>query len=148
MKIAVAIVDGTSISQHFARSTCLLIYEILERRISRVERREGTWESHQPSSGECDGAAMKVDMDQQYHAMVVALAGCRAVICRGMGWRAAQELVRGGINPLVIEGDMTPDEAVQQYLDETLVPAPGFCRHCECIAPPEPYEGERTYDKS
>ena len=60
--------------------------------------------------------------------MIAALEDCRVIVCRGMGWHAAAALVRRGINPLVISGDMSPREAAEQYLAGTLKPASGFCR--------------------
>ena len=61
--------------------------------------------------------------------MVDAIQDCQVVLCRGMGWRAAQELVRRGINPLVIQDELTPRQAVQKYLAGELTPAQGFCRN-------------------
>ena len=70
------------------------------------------------------------------HGEVIALIqDCRAVLCRGMGWRIAEELVRRGINPLVIAGDLSPRAAVEHYLAGTLKAAPGFCRRQKTSAP-------------
>ena len=63
------------------------------------------------------------------HADIVeALRGCDVLLCQGMGWRAAEELQRSGIEPIVFSGEMTPEEAVAGYLSGSLKATGTFCR--------------------
>jgi predicted Fe-Mo cluster-binding NifX family protein len=128
MKLAVASTDGVSIAEHFGRSKYFLVFEIDHDRVLSVDSRTGAFRANNPRCCEvkdADGNSVRPD----YSDMVDALAGCQAVLCRGMGWQAAEALVRGGINPLVIQGELSPHEAVQQYIDGKLIPATGFCRN-------------------
>lgn len=128
MKVAVASSDGRSISDHFGRATCFLVYEIDAGEIRGVETRACSC----PTCSEHVCEIMRVgDGSRQlgdYREMVSTLSGCHLVLCRGMGWYAAQMLVRNGINPQVIRGELTPREAVEDYLTGRLTPAAGFCR--------------------
>ena len=65
-----------------------------------------------------------------YNAPIVeALRDCAAVLCYGMGWRAAEALTREGIEPYVLSAKSTPEEAVGLLLDGKLQAAgENFCR--------------------
>ena len=80
------------------------------------------------ADGDCEAHHAYHNRVHDYGQMIAALEDCRVVLCRGMGWHAATALVRRGINPLVITGDMSPREAAEQYIAGTLQPASGFCR--------------------
>lgn len=126
MKIAVASNDGMSISSHFGRSACWLVFEALEGQIVGVETRSNHHTAH--ARGECDGAHDR-NLAHGHEAIVAALGDCEAVLCAGMGWRAAEELTRNRITPFVVERDASPEEAVRRYLAGELPRADeGFCR--------------------
>ena len=57
-----------------------------------------------------------------------ALQDCQALLCRGMGGRAATELQANGIRPVVFVDDLSPEEAVAGLLAGTLKAASTFCR--------------------
>jgi len=48
------------------------------------------------------------------------LSGAQAVICGGIGQGAADSLAANGIEPLVVSGARSIDEAVNQYLAGSL----------------------------
>jgi predicted Fe-Mo cluster-binding NifX family protein len=52
---------------------------------------------------------------------VELLAGCRAVICGGIGTGAANALAAHGVESLVVADRLTVEAAVAQYLAGTLV---------------------------
>lgn len=126
MKIAVASNDGVSVSEHFGRTNRFVVYEVADRTIVGEELRNGI--RLPDGMGICESRRGLNQATIDYSAIVAALDDCQVILCRGMGWRAASALVRGGLNPLVIQGDVSPREAVQQYLSGTLQPASGFCR--------------------
>lgn len=126
MKIAVASNDGVSVSEHFGRTNRFVVFEVEDNMIIDEEQRNGI---RLPDAlGMCESRRGLNRASIDYSTILAALHDCQVVLCRGMGWRAASALVRGGLNPLVIKGEVSPHEAVQQYLSGTLQPASGFCR--------------------
>ncbi len=127
MKIAVASADGVSISQHFGRSRCFIVFEIADGKIAGREVRDNTYTAH--AKGECKDGKHHHDQPHSHATIVAALHDCAVVLCGGMGWRAADELRANGIQALVIGRPTMPEHAVQGFLDGELKPASGFC-HC------------------
>jgi predicted Fe-Mo cluster-binding NifX family protein len=126
MKIAVASNDGVSVSEHFGRTNRFVVFEVENSTIVQEEHRNGI---HLPDAlGICESQRGLNRATIDYSAIIATLDDCQVILCRGMGWRAASALVRGGLNPLVIKGEVSPRQAVQQYLSGTLQPASGFCR--------------------
>ena len=127
MKIAVASSDGASVSSHFGRSTCFIVYDVADQKIAGHQVRQNTYTAF--AKGECHGhASGHRDLPHSHADIVAALRDCDVLLCQGMGWRAADELQRGGIQPVVFAGEMTPEEAVQGYLSGSLKAGGGFCR--------------------
>ena len=126
MKVAIASSDGESISEHFGRSDCFIIFHIESGQVTRTEICRGSFEPQHENC--CETVLLSSGVERNYYPIIEALEGCQAVICRGMGSQAARELVRNGINPLVIQGDLSPEAAIKDYLAGTLKPARGFCR--------------------
>jgi predicted Fe-Mo cluster-binding NifX family protein len=102
--IAIATTDGVSVCDHLARSASFLVFEIEDGRIiSRNVRARGT------------------DACGNHRSFVELLAGCRAVICGGIGTGAANALAAHGVDSIVLAGAMTVDAALAQYLSGTLI---------------------------
>ena len=125
MRVAVASEDGASISHHFGRSRCFLVFEVQDKQTVGRSVRDNTFTAH--ARGECQEG-------QPHHhhhghgAIVEALRDCEAVLCYGMGWRAAEELKQNGIQAFVLPSEMSPEDAVKAYLAGNLGAAGGFCR--------------------
>lgn len=126
MKVAVASIDGVSISHHFGRSQCFIIFDVEGEKFGEPTVRPNSYTAH--AKGECDGEADHGDQPHSHVSIVAALKDCSAVLCYGMGWRAAEDLHRNGIQPFVIDGEVTPKEAVQQFVAGNLKTASGFCK--------------------
>ena len=125
MKIAVASSDGVSISRHFGRSRCFIVFQTSEGKITDQEVRDNTYTAH------TKGQHTQVhdhDTPHSHADIVSALRDCQAVISYGMGRRAAEELKASGIQPLIIGRKATSEEAVQAFLEGKLNPLRGFCR--------------------
>ena len=127
MKIAVASSDGTHISPHFGRSSHFLVFDVEDGKISGKEVRSNTFTAH--ARGECAGGHHH-DHGAHSHASIVgALSDCHAVLCYGMGWRAAEALAHEGIQSFVLGEECTPEKAVTLFLDGKLASASqGFCQ--------------------
>jgi predicted Fe-Mo cluster-binding NifX family protein len=102
-RIAIATSDGISVCAHLARSTAFLILEIQDGAVT-----SGTFRSR--SADTCGNHASFVDL----------LSGANAVICGGIGDGAANALTAHGIEPLVIGGPHSIDEAVSGFLAGSL----------------------------
>ena len=124
MKIAVACDEQGGMSQHFGRSAAFRIFSIEEGKVVAVEDRPNDFTAH--ARGECEGEHHH-DQPHSHASIVGALSGCDRVLCRGMGWRAANDLAAGGITPVVVRDDVTPERAVELYLAGALPEGTEFC---------------------
>lgn len=125
MKIAVASSDGVSISRHFGRSGCFLVFEVQDGVIRGKEVRDNTYTAH--AQGECQENESH-EHDHSHADVLSALHDCEAVLCLGMGWRAAQDLEANGIRPYLLPNDCTPEAAVLLMITGKLQSGGGFCR--------------------
>jgi len=128
MKIAVASVDGVNISPHFGRSACFIVYENEDGKIKSREVRDNTYTPH--AKGECKDGEHHEHSNGEHHGhgeIINALHDCDAVLCFGMGRRAAEDLQANGIMPFIVTEEMPADEAVKAYLDGKLKPGQDFC---------------------
>jgi predicted Fe-Mo cluster-binding NifX family protein len=127
MRIAIPTNDGSTISQHFGRSAAFLTFDIENGEIKdRGLRPNGMEHTHE--QGQCSAAG--AGHEQHSHAgIVTTLAGCDAVICAGMGWKAAEALESAGIECITTPQAGRAEDAVRAYLGGTLqTGGPGFCR--------------------
>lgn len=125
MRIAVPTDDGVSIAEHFGRCAAFLVFEIGNGQItSRQTRSNQAHECHGGAGGEAH------DCGAQGHGGIVSRIGdCQAVVCGGMGQRAAEALRAGGILPVIAQPGGPAEVAVLAYAAGTLKPASGsFCR--------------------
>lgn len=118
MRVAVASQDGESISAHFGRCACFIIFDAEDGRVVRIELRKNTHTSH--GAGNCHTAGH--GQPHSHTAVVQALHDCQAALCYGMGWRAANDLMQNGIQPVIIDSKRSPEEAVTLYAQGKLAP--------------------------
>lgn len=124
--IAVASSDGVSISRHFGRSACFIVFGVEDSKIVSKQVRDNTYTAF--AKGECHQAG-HADQPHSHSAIVAALRDCEAVLSYGMGWRAAEELRANGINVCVLDRECSPDAAVALFVEGKLRPADSqFCR--------------------
>ena len=125
MKIAVASSDGKSVSQHFGRSRCFIVFEADEGKITGREVRDNRYTAH--ARGECGDGERDHSQAHSHADIVQALHDCKIILCGGMGWRAAEELKANGVEPLVMDPGSTPEQAVADFLAGRLKGGPSFC---------------------
>ena len=127
MKVAVASMDGVTISHHFGRSECFIVFDVEGEEIGESTVRPNKYTAH--ALGQCHDEHGHHDQPHSHSSIVAALQDCDAVLCYGMGWRAAEDLNNNGIKAFVLEGEVAPAEAVKQFVTGELKPASNFCRH-------------------
>ncbi len=127
MKIAVASNDGTNISHHFGRSECFIVFEVENGQVKSREVKQNTFTAH--ALGECNGEHAHHEEHHSHAGIVAALQECDAVLCYGMGFRAAQDLQANGIKAYILESEYTPEEAVSAFIRGDVKKSGGFC-HC------------------
>jgi predicted Fe-Mo cluster-binding NifX family protein len=120
MRVAVASENSETISDHFGRCAGFIIFDGEDGKALRKELRENTFTAH--SQGNCHGGE-RHDQPHSHASLVEALQDCQAVICYGMGWRAADELRRNGIEPVMAGVRCSPEEAVALFVQGKLLPA-------------------------
>jgi predicted Fe-Mo cluster-binding NifX family protein len=130
-KIATPSDDGVNIAGHFGRCGKFIVFTTDADSIVETEFRENGVTAH--ALGECSGEGHEHGHDHEHghnHEGVVGLlSDCEVVLCLGMGWRAAEALKQGGIEPFVTDGSLTARESVDAYLKGTLpTSSTSFCR--------------------
>jgi predicted Fe-Mo cluster-binding NifX family protein len=126
-KVAVPSDDGIFIAAHFGRSASFLVFETEDGQVVRKEVRANVQGGGNP--GECHGAEEHDHAHGHNHAtMGETLEDCEAILCLGMGFRAAEALKAFGIEPLMVETQLPAQEAVEAYLAGSLPTGKGFCR--------------------
>jgi predicted Fe-Mo cluster-binding NifX family protein len=109
MKIAVATVDGASVSQHFGQSRGFIVFEMDGQQIKARELRSGDSTPH--NDGVCHGEAPKQG------GMAGMLSGCDVLICGGMGAGAANAVEQMGIRAVIVPGVPSAEQAVALFVE-------------------------------
>ena len=126
MKIAVATIDGISLSQHFGQSKGFVVFDVEGSTVRSREFRTSDDTPH--NQGVCNHEA---DKSPEVHVRVGIfglLSDCGVVLCGGMGAGAAQSMLANGIKPVMMPGAHSADDAVADYINGN-IPATqsGFC---------------------
>jgi predicted Fe-Mo cluster-binding NifX family protein len=120
MKICMPVLDdkGTDsiVYGHFGSAPFFALFDTETNEISIVNNSLGEHEH-----GQC----MPVD--------AIKKTGAEAVLCKGMGMRAANMLIQAGITPFMVEAG-TVAEAIVQYKanNVTTLDANNACQHHDC----------------
>ena len=61
-------------------------------------------------------------------SVIAAMHDCQVMLCGGMGFRAAQDLQANGIQAIMVDATLTPDQAVADMVAGKLKPGQAFCR--------------------
>jgi predicted Fe-Mo cluster-binding NifX family protein len=103
LTFAIATSDGVSVCDHLARSAAFVILEVENGAVvSRSER------------------ARVADQCGNHHTFMDLAAGCRAVICGGVGQGAVNALAANGVETIVLAGKMSIEDAAAGYVAGTL----------------------------
>lgn len=126
-KIAAVTDDGTSISAHFGRAAYFLVATVEDGRIVESEMRpkeprrhesghghdSDHHHSHEAGGGHWHGAGP--DAQAHHRRMAESIQDCEALLSRGMGHGAYQDLEAHGIRPVLT--DIAPiEQAVAEYI--------------------------------
>ncbi len=126
MKIAVPSVDGKTISEHFGRSSWFIVFDAEDGKVLGREMRSNTFTPH--ALGECNGDKVHQEGRHSHAVVVSALSDCSYVLCRGIGWRAVQDLKSKGIEAFVLDRDYLPHDAVALFLEGRINSTGESCR--------------------
>jgi len=141
MKIAVASADGERLSEHFGRSACFVVFTVTDGQITDTEVRANTARHHHGGDttaeaphdhGACHGHGEEHGHGEDHaphsHAGLLAvLKDCDAVICGGMGPRAAVDLRQHGLQPVIAAEPLSAREAAAAFLAGTLKTSRATC---------------------
>ncbi len=105
MLIAIALDTEGNISQHFRATAAFAICEPAHGGMQLVETRTAAPHEHHDEH-----------VHHDHQEVTALLADCVALICGGMGGRAAQDLLRHGIDPVVtLDCTLTPLDAALRF---------------------------------
>ena len=113
MKVAVASMDGISISPHFGRSSCFIVFDVENGKIKDKQIRDNTYTPF--AKGNCHGEE-HAHQPHSHSAIVEALRDCETVLAYGMGWRVAEDLEINGIKSFILDKECSPEQAVSLFL--------------------------------
>jgi predicted Fe-Mo cluster-binding NifX family protein len=126
MKIAVPSIDGKTISEHFGRSSWFIVFETEDGKVRGREIRSNMFTPH--ALGQCSGDNGHHGGNHSHSAVVSALSDCKYLLCRGIGWRAVQDMKSKGIEPFILDRAYLPHEAVTLFLEGKLSSTGEGCR--------------------
>lgn len=113
MKIAIPSDDGIHMAEHFGRAKYFVVYESDGDKVGSKEVRGNAHSWHHTGNHDADGCNGHGGDHQE---LVDALYDCNVIICHGIGRKALEVLVRKGIEPLLTNDDLTPEQAANAYL--------------------------------
>jgi predicted Fe-Mo cluster-binding NifX family protein len=133
VKIGIVSDDGKTIAGHLGRARGFIIYEVENGAVTKKSYLDNTFTGH---TGHRHGEGHTDDCGGEHHGehhghgpVLQALAGCDAVISRGMGRRIYADLNAAGISAYVVD-ETDADRALELYLKEALVDRPDkSCDH-------------------
>jgi predicted Fe-Mo cluster-binding NifX family protein len=126
MKIAVATIDGISLSQHFGQSRGFVVFDVEGSTVRNREFRTNNDTPH--NQGVCHHDAGNPQAAEGTVSIFDLLSDCGIVLCGGMGAGAANAMQANGIKPVMIPGAQSADDAVAAYLSGNIPATPaGFC---------------------
>lgn len=126
MKIAAITDDGKTISQHFGRAPYYLVATVEDGTIVNREMRDKL--SHAQLGGDEHDAHQQegqrhgygLEADNRHGRMAEAITDCEALLCRGMGMGAYENMKGRNIRPVVTDiSDI--DEAMLAYAKGQIV---------------------------
>ena len=123
MKVAVATIDGASVSQHFGQSKGFLVFEVQGHSIGTPEFRTNHHTPHAQGLCNHSGEHQHGHGSHSHANILELLHDCKVVLCGGMGAGAVNALRSNGIEPLLLTGQCSPEEAVASYLNGRTLPA-------------------------
>lgn len=124
MKIAVASVDGTSISQHFGHSAGFIVFDVQDATILSSEWRTANATPH--DSGVCQHGGGQPAPGGPFSL----IRDCSLVVCGGIGGGAAGALQQNGFQPVILPVTGAAQDVLARYLRGELV-ASGSAT-CQC----------------
>ena len=132
MKIGIVSDDGKTIAGHLGRARGFVIYDVEGGVVKKRSYLDNTFTGHagyRHGEGHSDDCQGEHRGEQHGHGPVLrALAGCDAVISRGMGRRIYADLQAAGIQAYVVD-ETDADRALDHYLKNTLINRPD--RSCD-----------------
>ena len=130
MRIAAITDDGTTISRHFGRAPFYAVLTVQNDQVVNRDMRDKV--GHRQfvhNDGSIDDQArdgFDPDSQSRHAAMASTISDCDVLLCRGMGWGAHQSMREHGI-PTIVTDIVNIDDAVQAYLNGTIIDRPRGC---------------------
>ncbi len=126
MKIAAITDDGKTISLHFGRAPSYMVVTVVDGKIVSHEMRDklshaqlgGDDHDAQETGGQRHGYGPEAD--NRHGRMAESISDCEAVLCRGMGMGAYENMKARNIRPVVTDISVI-DEAVLAYASGKIV---------------------------
>lgn len=106
-KIAVALDETGSISAHFGHSAGFAMFEAE----GKVLKGQSVAQPGEGGACACEGGGI-----------LTLLKGAKSLLCGGMGPGAVEKLRSAGIEPVIVNPELAPEEAVRQFLAGNLAP--------------------------
>jgi len=112
MKIAFTSDDAKNITAHFGHCRSFLVLTVEDNRIKARETRPLSGATNAPAQGHGSAGCFCHNSGGGGYE---ALSDCDAVVTLGMGPRAAAALKASGIQPVVLQAPLSPEDAALAY---------------------------------
>ena len=109
MKIAVATMDGTHLSQHFGQTSAFVVFSVEDSQIQGKEFRPLRGTVHDVMHCEPSASAPARGID-------AILGDCDVVVVGGIGAGAIRRLEENGLRAVMLQGANTVDDSIARYL--------------------------------
>jgi len=117
--IAVATDDGATVSSHFGRAQYYEVITLVGGTVVTRERRSKAGHHSFGTEPGNDGPHDDVPHEQRHRMMVQSIPDCQAVVVRGMGQGAVDQLRQANLTP-VLTGLHTIDEVIASIVSGSL----------------------------
>lgn len=111
MKIAVATDDFKTVTGHVGRCNGFLIYEIVDQKINRVEKRDNNFTNHKHNAG---GHSHNHDHASSHSGLIIGLQDCSHLICHSAGWRLEEDF-KNNNKELIFTNELEAEEAALKF---------------------------------
>jgi len=110
VKIAVATMDGQTLSQHFGQSAGFVVFDVQEATIKTRELRSAQDSIH--AMMHCDPS----DVSVKSGGIKSLIGDCEVVLVGGIGAGAIRKLEENGVHPVMMPNTDTIEDAIGRYL--------------------------------
>lgn len=119
MKIAVASDNGITLTGHVGRCEMFIVYEVLQKEITNVEKRINSFTMHKQGGHEHSHQNHEQQGTGKHVGIINGLQDCSYLICSSCGPGLIDDLLSNGIQ-IILTDEMETEKAVRLFIEGKL----------------------------